>query len=220
LNRVCVDLKRNASSMITNALKIKSFKTAALPVGGSSLRHGIVADSTRNLFAGSSASCQWQLLRCIRRPSSMFEAVQNLRSIIQIRFSNRALYGIEFLVSRWSDRHLRRNYFALGTKKSGATEVSRSCSSAKSHKFGWSGNAIDLQSANRQATSNVTELSAVGTACPSLSNHGSQKNQIHAIRLFESCLGSPINRQQRRNSNEKNNANQCVASRGKSDCDC
>lgn len=206
--------------MITNALKMKSSMTAALPVGRSSLRHGIVVDSTRSLFAGFSASFQWQLPRCTKRPSSVFEAVQNLRSIIQIRFSNRALCGIEFLVSCWSDRHLRRNYFALGTKKSGAIEVSRSCSSEKIHKFGWLGNAIDLQSANRQATSNVTELSAVGTACPSLSNHGSQKNQIHAIRLFESCLGSPINRQQRRNSNEKNNANQCVASRGKSDCDC
>ena len=220
MNRVCVDLKRDASSMITNALKIKSSMTAALPAGVSSLRHGIVADSTPNLVAGFFASCQRQMLRCTFKQSPVFDAERIFRSIVQIRFPNRALCGIGFLVNRWNDQRLRGNFFALRFKDSGATEVRRSSSSEKSHKLGHRGNAIGSQTASRQAMSNVTSLPEVGTACPSLPNHGSQKNQIHAIRLFESCLGSPINRQPRMNSNEKNNANQCVASRGKPDCDC
>ncbi len=206
--------------MITNALKIKFSMPAALPAVVSSLRHGIVADSTPNLFAWYFASFQCQMPRCTIKQAPVFDVERVFRSIIQIRFPNRALCGIEFLVNRWSDQRLRGNDFALRFKDPGAAEVRRSSSSKKSHKLGYWGNAIGSQTAIRQAMSNVTGLPEVGTVCPSLPNHGSQKNQIHAIRLFESCLGSPINCQQRMNSNEKNNAYQCVASRGKPDCDC
>lgn len=220
MDRVCVDLKRNASSMITDALKMKFSSTAALSAAGRSWRYGFVAGSTPYLYAGFFAKFQRRSFWCARQTTPVFEAAQTFRSLIQSRFRNQAFVGIEFLVNRWSDKHSRRNDFALRFNKSGATEVCRSGSNGKSHKFGLLSNAIGLQSANRKATSNVTGLSAVGMACPLLSNHDSQKNQIHAIRLYESCLGSPVNCQQRMNSNEKNNAHQRIASRGKSDCDC
>lgn len=205
--------------MITNVLKIKFSTTAGLTVDGSSLRRGMVADSTHGLFASLFVNFQRQF-RCSREYLPVFDAVRTFRSIFQIRFSSRVLCGFGFLVNCWNDQRLRRNYFALCFKGSGATEVSRFYSNEKSHKLGRLDDVVDSQTASRQATSNVTGLSVVGMACPSLSNNGSQKNQIHAIRLFESLSGSPISRQQRMNLNEKNNAYQCVASRGKSDCDC
>jgi hypothetical protein len=206
--------------MITYALKIKFSTTAGLTADGGSLRRGMVADSTDSLLAGLFSNFQHQLPRYTSKYLRVFDVVRTFRSIFQIRFSHRELCGFGFLVNRWNDQHLRRNDFALRFKEPGATEVSRSYSSEKSHILGRLDNVIDSQTAIREATPNVTGLSVVGMARPSLSNNGSQKNQTHAIRLFESLSGSPINRQQRMNSNEKDNAYQCVASRRKSDCDC
>ena len=205
--------------MITNALKIKFSTAAGLTVGGISLRRGNVADSTHGLFASLFENFQPRF-RCSREHVPVFDAVRAFRSIFQIRFSSRELCRFGFLASCWDDQRLRGNDFALRFKESGATVVSRFYSNEKSHKIGQLDDVIGSQTASRQATSNVTGLSVVGIACPSLPSNGSQKNQIHAIRLFESLSGSPIRRQQRMNSNEKNNAYQCIASRGKSDCDC
>jgi hypothetical protein len=223
LNRVCVYLRRNASLRMTSTLKIKFSKTAALAAGASSLRRGIIADSTPDFFDGlfSSSNCQLPWLSLFARGrSSAFKAVRTLRSVFQIRFSNSELRGFGFLVNRWNDRDLRRNYFALGYIESGVAEVSRPHSSEKGHIVGRLDNVIGSRLVNQQTASSATGLPVVGAANPSLPNSGSQKNQIHAIRLFESLSGSPIDRQQRMNSNEKNNAYQCVAIRGKSDCDC